>query len=191
MAELALIGTAIGELAATAAAAAPTLSTIAGVVAPVATIAGTAYQAAGIKAQGRAAQQSAEFEAKQLEAAAKEQQAKGQREAAELRRRKQLALSELQSKSAAGGFTATDPASLAIADEIARYGTYQEQVAQYGGTSARQDLELKAAGRRAEGRAALQGSKYSAQGTILGGLSDFATKFRKPASNTANSYRYG
>lgn len=169
MAELAIIATTIGE--------------IASAIAPVATIAGTAVGAAGAMAAGKAAQQSAEFEAKQLEVKGKEEQAASQREAAEFQRRKQLALSNLQAESAGSGFTATDPTTLALADEIERYGTYQEQVAMYGGTSRRAGLEAQAAGRRAEGKAARQAAKYDAVGTILSGVTSLATKYNKPVKS--------
>jgi hypothetical protein len=152
------------------------------VISAIAGLAGSGISAMGTLAAGKAAQQSANYEAQQLEIKAKEEQAAAQREAQEHSRRKDLALSEVQAKSAASGFSATDPTTLAIADEIARYGSMQEQMAMYGGTSRRAGTEAQAVGRRFEGAAARQGSKYSAAGTILGGISTMAGKYASSAS---------
>jgi hypothetical protein len=142
---------------------------------------GAAVQAQGTIAAGKAAQQSANYEAQQLDLKAKEEQAAAQRDALELRHKKDLTLSELQANSAASGFSATDPTALALADEITKYGTVQEQMAMYGGASRREGLEAQAAGRRMEGKAARQGAAYSAAGTILGGISSMADKYRRPS----------
>ena len=156
-------------------------------------LAGTAVTAMGTIAAGKAAQQSANYEAAQLDMKAKEEQAASQREAQEYGRRRDLALSELTNKAAASGFSATDPTSLALADEIARYGTFQEQMAMYGGQSRREGLQNEATGKRFEGAAKRMGANYSAAGTILGGVSSFADRFGKPFNETAatSSYRYG
>jgi hypothetical protein len=150
-------------------------------IAAVASMVGAGVQAAGTIAAGKAAQQSANYEAQQLDLKAKEEQAAAQRDALELRHKKDLTLSDLQANSAASGFSATDPTALALADEITKYGTVQEQMAMYGGASRREGLEAQAAGRRMEGKAARQGAAYSAAGTILGGISSMADKYRRPA----------
>ncbi|MCK9549141.1 hypothetical protein [Aquamicrobium sp.] len=168
------------------------LATIAMIVSTAATAAGTIVGAQGALAQGKAAQAAAEYKAEQLDIRAKEEQAAAQRDAQELRRRKDLALSELQAKSAASGFSATDPTSLALADEIARYGTMQEQMAMYGGASRRKGLESEAFASRFEGRMARQASKYDAASTILGGVSTIAGRFAPaPGMPAQSSYRYG
>lgn len=178
MAELALLATTVGELASS--------------VAPLATIAGAGVTAAGTLAAGKSAQQAAEYEAAQLDIKAKEEQAAAQRDAEEYRRRKQFALSKLQTNAAASGFTATDPTALALADEIEQYGTYQQQMAQYGGTSRKAGLEAQAIGRRMEGRAARRGASYGAAGTILSGISSLA-RYNKPFQENSEktSLRYG
>jgi hypothetical protein len=150
-------------------------------IAAVASMVGAGVQAAGTIAAGKDAQKAANYEAAQIDIRAKEEQAAAQRDALEYRHKKDLALSELQSKSAASGFSATDPTTLALADEITKYGTVQEQMAMYGGTSRRTGLEAQAAGRRMEGAAARKGAAYSAAGTILGGISSMADKYRRPA----------
>jgi hypothetical protein len=155
-----------------------------------ATIAGSAVSAAGTIAAGKAAQQSADYEAAQLDINAKEEQAAAQRDAQQYKDRKELALSSLQAQSAASGFSATDPTTLAIADEIERYGTVQEQMAQYGGKSRRRGLQDQATGRRLEGKAARKGSMYSAAGTILGGIGSSISRIPGSGPSTG-SLRYG
>lgn len=215
MAALAAIPAIFSSLASAASAIAP----IAGLAAAGATAYGTiaagkASAEAGMMEQqrmereGLAAKQAADFEARQLEAQGKEEQAAAQREAFALRRQKQVALSRLQSVGAGSGFMATDPSSLAIADEIEKYGTVQEQMAMYGGTSRRDSLDNSAAARRFSGESALQsgrmsgevarfvgeskrgGSYLSAAGTILGGVSSFADRYatRRPTYATAGRY---
>lgn len=148
---------------------------------------GSVVQAQGTLAAGKAAQQSANYEAAQLDIKAKEEQAAAQRDAEEHGREKDLALSKLQTNAAASGFSATDPTSLAIADEIAKYGTYKEQMAMYGGESRRTGIEAQATGRRMEGRAAMAGAKSAAMGTILGGISSMASSFAKPYGKPAST----
>ncbi len=48
---------------------------------------------------------------------------------------KRLALSRIQAVSAAGGFMATDPTTLDLLGDTDEYGTYQQQLTQYGGES--------------------------------------------------------
>lgn len=157
------------------------------------TIAGTVVQAQGTLAAGRAEKQAADYEAKQLDIEAKQRQAEAQLESEQYKRNKDRALSRLQAVSAASGFSATDPTALAKADEIARYGTYQEQLAGFGGKRQRAGLEAQAEGRRLTGRAAMQGARYKAAGTILGGISSIAGKYGKSyaSSGGGSSLRYG
>jgi hypothetical protein len=160
------------------------------IISAIATAAGSVMQAQGTIAAGKAAQQSAEFEAQQLDIKAKEEQAAAQREAFEHKRKTDLTLSELQSRAATSGFTATDPTALALADEISRYGTYQQQMAQYGGASRRAGTQAQAGARRMEGRAARKAAGYSAAGTILGGISSIAGNYGKQMPSSGGSYRY-
>jgi hypothetical protein len=158
----------------------------------VATIAGSAVSAAGTIAAGNAEAQQAEYQAAQLDIRAKEEQAQGQQEAKQLREQKERALSSLTARSAASGFSATDPTSLALADEIERYGTLQEQMAQYGGKSRRTGTEAQATGARISGKAAKKGSKLSAAATILGGISSGLSKYNTGSGggSSSGSYRY-
>jgi murein L,D-transpeptidase YcbB/YkuD len=106
------------------------------------------------QAQGDAARAQAEYEARNLDAQAKQEFAASQREALQYRRQKQLALSSLQAKGAASGFDPNSASNLAIADEIEKYGTVQEGMAMYGGSARARNLEATAAGKRLSGQSA-------------------------------------
>lgn len=170
-------------------------------IATVASLAGTAVAAQGTIAAGKAQKQAADYEAAQLNIKGKEEMAAAQQEAEGYAHQKDQALSSLQAKSAASGFSATDPTSLAMADEIAKYGTLQEQMSMYGGESRKAGIDSQATARRMEGKAAMKGAKLSAMGTIIGGVSGMATRFgvaMNPFPATAESpddkkynYRYG
>ena len=188
-----------------------------GTIAALATIAGTVVTAAGTIASGNAQakmaqqqgidrQQAAEFEARQLDIRANEERAAGQVEAKQHRRNKNLALSRLQALSASSGFSATDPTSLAIAEEIETYGEYQAGLANYKGEATQRNLRERAGAARfsgasasragyAEASAARTGSYYSAGGTILGGISSAASTYNKfkPRTSAPAPYtgRYG
>lgn len=156
-------------------------------------VVGSIVSAAGTMAAGRAQQQAAEYEAQQLEIKGKEERAAAQREGQEYERKTDLALSTLQARGASSGFSATDPTSLALADEITKYGTYQQQMAMYGGESRQVGAEAQAEARRMEGRAARQGARYAAIGTIIGGASSaFKTMSGSGGSAAAPAtFRYG
>ena len=184
----------LAALPALMAAAAPVMTIASGALTAIGTI------AAGNAAaeQGRLAQQAAEFEAKQLDIKGKDEKAAAQREMLELRRQKEGALSRLQATSAASGFSATDPTTLSLADEVAKYGTYQEQTALYGGDVRQRNANLAAAGKRFEGARELMlgesrrtASYLNATGTILGSLSTLGTKYGKPTAASSAAYRYG
>jgi hypothetical protein len=159
-------------------------------------------------AQGIATKQASDYEAAQLDIQANDEFASAQREAQQQGRQKRLALSRLQAVGAAGGFTATDPSSLALADEIEKYGTLQEQMSMYGGESRRSGLRAAAEGRRfsgdsalasayasgdiaaAEGRSKRDASYMSAAGTIISSGSSMYEKYAKSKPVTSG-LRYG
>lgn len=210
MAELA-----IGSLLTSLASAATTIAPFAALAGTAATAYGTiasgkaaaeigAYEQERLRRQGLAERQASELEAKSLEVQAKEERAAGQREAFALQRNKKLALSRLQNVAAGSGFLATDPSNLAIADEIEKYGTVQEQMAMYGGDSRAESLRNNAAGRRftgqaaydnaimagslarAEGAARRDASYLSAGGSMLEGVSTFASRFAPKRSRVGS-----
>jgi hypothetical protein len=155
-----------------------------------ATIAGTAVSTIGTLASGRATQQAANYQAAQLDMKGKEELAQGQQEAEQYRRKKQLALSTLQSRAAASGFEATDPTNLKLAEDITEHGELQEGLAMYGGKSRREGLEAQARGKRFEGKAERIGSYYKAGATILGGVASIADKYA-PRPKSKSDYLYG
>jgi hypothetical protein len=158
------------------------------VASTLATVAGTAISTMGTLASGKSAQQAANYEAAQLDLKGKEEMAQGQQEAEQYRRKKQLALSTLTNRAAASGFSATDPTSLNLSEDIAEYGELQEGMARYGGASRRAGLEAQAEGRRFEGQAAKQGSYYKAGATILGGISSIADKYAPRRASAGHYY---
>ena len=171
-------------------------------VSAVGTIASGNAAADASRAEGEATIRQMEFEAQQHEVAGKDALATSQREMLALRRQKKLVQSSLTARSAAGGFSATDPTALALNDEIERYGTEHELFALYGGQKEKADQELTAYGKRYTGASAQaagdrkanaikQASYYSAAGTILGGFSDLATKYGKRTPAAPSGMRYG
>lgn len=180
MAELAAIGGALGG--------------VSDILAPIATVAGTVVSYAGTMAAGKSAKAAAEYEAQQQEIAAKEERAAAQRDAEQLRRRKTLALSNLQTNAAASGFSASDPTVLNLAEDISRYGTVQEQMAQYGGESRAAGRRAQAEAARMSGRAAMQGAQYRAIGTVLSGITSLADRYnpsRRAGAGASSPYYYG
>ena len=76
--------------------------------------------------------------------AGKQELANAQVEAGQYKRRKDLVASSQQARGAASGLMTTDPTSLALADEVAKYGTLQEKMAVFSGTYARAGREARA-----------------------------------------------
>lgn len=171
------------------------ISTIAPIVSGVGTIAGAAASASGQRQAAAAQKANLDYQSKQLEMQGKEEQAAAQHEVFEKRRQKDLALSSLQARGAASGFETTDPTGLQIGEDIAKYGTLQEMMAAYGGSSRRAGLEAEAFGRRAEGRSIVQGAKSAAMGTLIGGVTGGFSRFAQfdPSAfgGGKTSYRYG
>lgn len=174
----------------------------AGGISAIGTIASGNAAADAARAEGEATIRQMDFEARQHEIAGKDALATSQREMLGLRRNKKLALSALTARSAGSGFSASDPTSLALADEIERYGTEQELFALYGGQKAKADQELTAGAKRWSGATAQaagdkkanaikQASYWSAAGTILGSVSDIGMKYGKRSAPAPSGMRYG
>lgn len=148
----------------------------------ISSVIGSAVSAVGTiaagNAQADAIEQQADFEAKQLEIKAKEEKAAAQRDAFAEQRKKNLAQSALTARAAGSGFSATDPGTLDIAGEISRYGTYNEQMAMYGGRSRSAGLRSQAEATLYQGatnaQAAKTSSYFDAASTIIGGASNLA-----------------
>ncbi len=136
----------------------------------VASLAGTVISAAGTIAAGKAQKRQYEYQAAQYEVQAKEERAVAQQDALETARKKRLALSSAQAQAAASGFGAADPSVLDLMGEIAKYGTFEEQLTRYGG-NARAERSLSSAElARMRGAAAQSAAGFSAARTIIGGF---------------------
>jgi hypothetical protein len=146
-------------------------------LATIASIAGTVVSAIGTIAAGKAQARAAEYEAAQLDVRGKEERAGAQREALEKKRETKLALSRHQAVTAASGLGTVDPTVTDQLGEIAEYGTYQQQLAQYGGDSRARELDYQARATRMSGKTQMRGAMYSAAGTILGGASTMFNRF--------------
>ncbi len=131
---------------------------------------GTVVNAVGTLASGQAAARAANYQAAQLELNAKNERAAGQRDQEEYQRQTKLVLSRLQNNASSGGFSGTDTTALDLTGDIAKYGTYQGQVAAYGGENRAAGLNAQAAAARATGKADLTGSYFKAGGTLLSGF---------------------
>jgi hypothetical protein len=140
---------------------------------------GTVVSAMGTIAQGKAAEAAAEFEAKQLEMRGKEERAASQREALEKKREGDLVQSRFQASAAASGAGAgsMDPTIAQLSSDIAGQSKYGQLMERYVGEERKRGLDTQAKAREMEGEAARKGSMFSAFGTIVGGLSNFATKY--------------
>lgn len=160
----------------------------AGAVSAVGSIAAGNAQAAMAASRAAFEKQAADVEARRLDIRANDEMALAQRDMLQLNRQKNMALSSLQARAASSGFTATDPTTLAIADEIQRYGTLQEQMALFGGTVRADDMRFGADAKRYSGAAGVslasqygdavrQNAAFTAAGTILGTMSSLAGRY--------------
>lgn len=154
-------------------------------------IVGSVVSAYGTIMSGMAAQQAAEYQARQLEVKATEERAASQREAEEINKEKEFAISRVQTVSAASGFTATDPTILKLSSDIEAAGTYRKGMVRYGGESRALGLIAQAKGARMSGQAALTGSYFGAAGTILGGATSLFGKYGGGGPTGGYSYYYG
>jgi len=136
----------------------------------VASLASTVISAAGTIAAGKAQKQQADFQAAQLEVQAKEERAVAQQDALETARKKRLSLSTLQNRAAASGFGAADPTVLDLMGEIAKYGTFEEQLARFGGNSRAERSLSSAELAKMRGAAAQSSAFASGAASIIGGV---------------------
>lgn len=134
---------------------------------------GTAISGVGTIAGGAAAKRNADFEAAQLDMKAKEETAAAQREAEEKRREGIIVNSRAQAVAAAsgGGAGFDAPTIVKLMGKTAGESEYNAQSVMYGGKSRAAGLRDSAKGRRAEGKAALTGSVFSAFGSGATGIS--------------------
>lgn len=159
-------------------------------VAAIASGVGTVLSAVGTIAAGKQQQKAANYEAAQLEVKGKEERAAAQRQGLEAAKNKRLALSRIQAVAAGSGFSATDANTLDLMGETDEYGTYQQQILQYGGESRARGYKAQAVATRMSGNAAYKGAMLSAAGTIIGGAATMYDKYGR-AGMPATAGRYG
>lgn len=155
------------------------LSTIATVASVAATAASTIIGFSGAQAEGKAAQQAANYKAAQQEQQAQESRAASQRSALESRHKAELSQSTLQARAAASGAGATDESVLGLGEQIAARGEYESLLDMYKGENQARGFEDAAKATIINGQAAKQGAQYKAMGTLASGFGSMADKFGK------------
>lgn len=154
-------------------------------------VAGTALSAYGAYQQGqaadaagKAAQVSADYQAKQMAVNAGQERAAAQRKAFEERRRGTLAQSKAQAVAAASGGGSLDPSIVDIMGDLEGEAQYNSNVALYEGEERARDLETGASIKRYEGAQARAAGKYEkrastikAAGSLLSGGSTLLDKY--------------
>lgn len=164
MAELAI---ALGAGAKTAA--------IVGNVATAASIGGTALQAIGAIQQGRAADVSAKFEAKQIEQNAKQREAIAQREAIVRAQKIRESQNQYILRNAAGGVSMTSPSVAQILGGFEEDINYERSVALYQGAEEATGMRTQAQATRIAGKQARSSGLTSGVSSLVGGTVRAAT----------------
>lgn len=178
----AVAGTSLGATALTAGAAdaavagagaslLPSLSTIG----TVASLGGTAIQAGAQARNADYQQKVAQAESDALAAKANEDAAAGQRTAITQSRRTDLVLSRARALSAASGAGATDPTELTTEGGIAQQGDYNALSSLYEGQNRARNDTYQGSIDLFKGQQAEAALPYQIGGTLLSGLSSFAT----------------
>lgn len=149
-----------------------TLTTIAAVGA----LAGAGISAYGQIDSARRNAEIAEGQARQEEAQGREEFAASQREMMERKLAGQLAQSRMQAIAAAsgGGAGSDAPSIVKLMQKTAERSAYGEATATYTGMRLKDALNSSAGARRRTAANNFTGSMYSAAGTVLGGIGDFA-----------------
>lgn len=136
-------------------------------VATYASIATAAIGAYSAYAQGEAAKNAADFEAKQMERNASEARAVAQREAVEQRRRATLAQSRALAVASASGAGALDNTLVDLIGDIGAEGELNSRSALYSGESRASGMETSASARRFEGSQTQRAGQMKAFSTLL------------------------
>ena len=135
-------------------------------------LAGTALSTIGTLQQGKAQQQAAEFESKQMEANAKSVEASGQHAAIARRRETDILLSRAQATAGATGFGAVDPDVLKIIGGITEEGERAFQGEIFESKTQAGQMRAQAGATRYEGAQIRRGSQIGAAATALSGAAD-------------------
>lgn len=149
----------------------PSLST----VGTVASLGGTLLQANAQAQNADYQQKVAQAEADALGAKSNEDAAAGQRAAITQQRKTDLVLSRARALSAASGAGAADPTELTTEGDIAQQGAYNASSSLYEGANRARNDAYQASIDLFKGQQAADALPYQIGGTILSGLSSFAT----------------
>lgn len=153
-----------------------TIAAGAAVAGTVASVAGSVIQGRAQRRAGEAAQDAANYEARQLDASAGEEVAAGQREGFEIDRQTDLLGSRQQAVAAASGAGGDDPSITDAMSDVQREGSYRRNLALYGAIQRGRGLRGQAEATRRSGQAARAGSRLAAAGTIIGGIGSAAAQ---------------
>lgn len=146
---------------------------------------GTIMQSSAQKAAGKAAQQSADFQAAQYKQNAGQEVAKSQRVAEAERRRTNIAMSNAQAQAASSGGGALDPTVLNITGGLAQQGEYNALSALFEGTDNARSMQLQGDALRIEGSNARKAGNYAAKSTMISGGGGTLFDKYAPASSKA------
>jgi hypothetical protein len=147
-----------------------------GTLGEIASIAGTGIQAIGQMNQAKAAEEAAKVEAQALKQRANEEAASAQRVAATREQQARLVQSRARALGASSGTLATDVGQEDIEGDIATQGRYNALSALYEGMAAARSSNYQADIELFKGRRARAAMPMAVGGTLLSGLSSFASK---------------
>lgn len=131
---------------------------------------GTVASAEATLASGKAAQQGADYQAKQLEMNAAGERAAGQRRMFERQDATRRAIASSRTRAAASGVDPGAGSALTNEQDLAARGEYQALLEMWGGENEATGLENKAQGVRFEGEMKRRGARLAALGTLAGGV---------------------
>lgn len=120
-------------------------------------------QIPGLQLRGQTEKLAGDVEARAFENQGREELSQASQTAQEHRRTGRLALSTLQNRAAASGFSATDATSLNLSGEIGKYVEQQAGTELYGGFVRKDALETAASARRFTGESANYASLLEAE----------------------------
>jgi hypothetical protein len=176
-------------MATTAVSALSTSGSTLSILGTIASVGGSLISGLGQMKAGKAAQQSANFQAQQLEQAAGQDRAAAQRVAINERRRTNIAQSNATAAAAASGGGATDPTVLNITGGLASQGEYNALSALFEGEESARGKQLQATTARAEGKMAAKAGRTSGITTIASGFGSALFNKYAPASTTGYDSR--
>jgi len=164
-----------------------------------ATVIGTVVKVVGGIVQGNAAADAAhaqaQYQAQIAEAKGKEEFAAGQRRMLDVRRQKEMALSTLQARAAAGGGDTTDPTVVNLGAGIEGQGEYKALTEFYKGENAQRGYQDAAAGAIWQGNVtaaqARSSAAWGAAGSLLSGIGSFGSQYNKLYGTPTADKAYG